>query len=274
MNLELFFEALLELFTTIGLKLLYAILILIIGLKLIKWLKKRLPDFSFMQKLDAGLRSFMCSTTAFLLYALLFISVAMIMGIPTTSFIAALASCLAAIGLAMQGSLSNFAGGLMILMFKPFRTGDYISVPELNVDGTVKAITVVYTVLRTFDNIEVTVPNGTLANSVVKDLSIPETRRCDLSFRIDPSTPLEKVEAVIDQVLAANPNVLLDPAPSVVLMEITDSAMIYGVRIWCPGSEYWPTRFALNRALKIAFDENDIVMPHQQVDVHVQEKQS
>ena len=274
MNLELFFEALLELFTTIGLKLLYAVLILIIGLKLIKWLKKRLPDFSFMQKLDAGLRSFMCSTTAFLLYALLFISVAMIMGIPTTSFIAALASCLAAIGLAMQGSLSNFAGGLMILMFKPFRTGDYISVPELNVDGTVKAITVVYTVLRTFDNIEVTVPNGTLANSVVKDLSIPETRRCDLSFRIDPSTPLEKVEAVIDQVLAANPNVLLDPAPSVVLMEITDSAMIYGVRIWCPGSEYWPTRFALNRALKIAFDENDIVMPHQQVDVHVQEKQS
>ena len=274
MNLELFFEALLELFTTIGLKLLYAILILIIGLKLIKWLKKRLPDFSFMQKLVAGLRSFMCSTTAFLLYALLFISVAMIMGIPTTSFIAALASCLAAIGLAMQGSLSNFAGGLMILMFKPFRTGDYISVPELNVDGTVKAITVVYTVLRTFDNIEVTVPNGALANSVVKDLSIPETRRCDLSFRIDPSTPLEKVEAVIDQVLAANPNVLLDPAPSVVLMEITDSAMIYGVRIWCPGSEYWPTRFALNRALKIAFDENGIVMPHQQVDVHVQEKQS
>ena len=274
MNLELFFEALLELFTTIGLKLLYAILILIIGLKLIKWLKKRLPDFSFMQKLDAGLRSFMCSTTAFLLYALLFISVAMIMGIPTTSFIAALASCLAAIGLAMQGSLSNFAGGLMILMFKPFRTGDYISVPELNVDGTVKAITVVYTVLRTFDNIEVTVPNGTLANSVVKDLSIPETRRCDLSFRIDPSTPLEKVEAVIDQVLAANPNVLLDPAPSVVLMEITDSAMIYGVRIWCPGSEYWPTRFALNRALKIAFDENGIIMPHQQVDVHLQEKQS
>ena len=274
MNLELFFEALLELFTTIGLKLLYAILILIIGLKLIKWLKKRLPDFSFMQKLDAGLRSFMCSTTAFLLYALLFISVAMIMGIPTTSFIAALASCLAAIGLAMQGSLSNFAGGLMILMFKPFRTGDYISVPELNVEGTVKAITVVYTVLRTFDNIEVTVPNGTLANSVVKDLSIPETRRCDLSFRIDPSTPLEKVEAVIDQVLAANPNVLLDPAPSVVLMEITDSAMIYGVRIWCPGSEYWPTRFALNRALKIAFDENGIIMPHQQVDVHLQEKQS
>ena len=274
MSFEMLTNTLLELAATVGLKILYAALVLFVGLKLIKWLKKQLPDFSPMKRLDAGLRSFLSSTFAIVLYALLFISVAMIMGIPTTSFIAALASCLAAIGLAMQGSLSNFAGGLMILMFKPFRTGDYISVPELNVDGTVKAITVVYTVLRTFDNIEVTVPNGALANSVVKDLSIPETRRCDLSFRIDPSTPLEKVEAVIDQVLAANPNVLLDPAPSVVLMEITDSAMIYGVRIWCPGSEYWPTRFALNRALKIAFDENDIVMPHQQVDVHVQEKQS
>ena len=273
MNLEVFFEAMLELFTTIGLKIIYAVLVTVIGLKMIKWLKKRLPDFPFMQKLDAGLRSFMCSTAAILLYALLFISVAMIMGIPTTSFIAALASCLAAIGLAMQGSLSNFAGGLMILMFKPFRTGDYISAPDLNVAGTVTAITVVYTVLRTYDNIEVTVPNGTLANSVVQDLSIPETRRCDLTFRVAHDTPLDKVEAVIADVLAANENVLTDPEPSVVLMEITDSAMVYGVRIWCPGSKYWDTRFALNRAIKLAFDENGIIMPHQQVDVHMQAKQ-
>ena len=274
MNFEAFFEAMLELATTIGLKLLYAIIISFVGLKAIKWLKKRLPTFPFMQKLDAGLRSFMCSTTAFLLYALLFISVAMIMGIPTTSFIAALASCLAAIGLAMQGSLSNFAGGLMILMFKPFRTGDYISAPDLNVAGTVHAITVVYTVLRTYDGIEVTVPNGTLANAVVQDLSIPETRRCDLTFRIALDTSVDKVEAVIAEVLSANENVLTDPEPSVVLMEITDSAMIYGVRIWCPGSQYWPTRFGLNRAIKVAFDNNGIVMPHKQVDVHLPEKQA
>ena len=272
MNLEVFFEAMLELITTIGLKMLYAIIVLFIGLKLIKWLKKRLPDFPFMKKLDAGLRSFMCSTAAIVLYVLLFISVAMILGIPTTSFIAALASCLAAIGLAMQGSLSNFAGGLMILMFKPFRTGDYISAPELNVAGTVHAITVVYTVLRTYDGIEVTVPNGTLANSVVQDLSVPETRRCDLTFRIAHDTSVDTVETVITEVLAGNEKVLPDPAPSVVLMEITDSAMIYGVRIWCPGSQYWPTRFSLNRAIKLAFDEHGIIMPHQHVDVHLQDK--
>ena len=269
MNFDTFINTLLELFTTIGLKIVYAGIVLFIGLKLIKWMKKKLPSFTYMEKLDAGLRSFLCSTLAIVLYALLFISVAMIMGIPTTSFIAALASCMAAIGLAMQGSLSNFAGGLMILMFKPFRTGDYISVPELNVDGTVKAITVVYTVLRTFDNIEVTVPNGTLANSVVKDLSIAETRRVDLTFRVAPSTSLDLVESVIGEVLSSNPNVLTDPEPSIVLTEITDSAMIYGVRIWCLGDQYWSTRFGLTRAIKLAFDEHGIVMPHQQVDVHL-----
>ena len=269
MSFESLVNTLLELLTTIGLRVVYAALVTFVGLKLIKWLKKKLPDLPFMERLDAGLRSFLSSTLAIMLYALLFISVAMIMGIPTTSFIAALASCMAAIGLAMQGSLSNFAGGLMLLIFKPFRTGDYISVPDLNVDGTVKAITVVYTVLRTFDNIEVTVPNGALANSVVKDLSVPETRRVDLTFRVALNTPLDKLEAVIREVLAADSRVLPDPAPSIVLTEITESAMIYGVRIWCPGSQYWDTRFGLNRAIKLAFDRNGIVLPHGQVDVHL-----
>ena len=269
MNLELFFESLLELATTVGLKILYAVAVLFVGLKLIKWLKKKLPGFPFMQQLDAGLRSFLCSTLAFLLYALLFISVAMIMGIPTTSFIAALASCLAAIGLAMQGSLSNFAGGLMILMFQPFRTGDYISAPELNVEGFVREINVVYTVLRTFDNIEVTIPNGTLSNSVLKDMSIADTRRVDFSFRVALDSPLETVETVLAEVLAAESRVLADPAPSVVVSEITDSAVVYGVRVWCAGTEYWNTKFAINRAVKVAFDNSGITIPHQQMDVHV-----
>ena len=273
MNLELFFESLLELATTIGLKLVYAVIVAFVGFKAIKWFKKQLPAFSFMQKLDAGLRSFISSTTALLLYALLFISVAMIMGIPTTSFIAALASCLAAVGLAMQGSLSNFAGGLMILMFKPFRTDDYISAPELNVEGFVREITVVYTVLRTFDNIEVTIPNGTLANSVLKDLSIAETRRVDFAFRADPTVPLEKIESVLAEVTAANPYILDNPAPSIVVSDITDSAVVYGVRVWCPGSKYWDTKFSVNRAVKLAFDENGIAFPHQQLDVTMKDKE-
>ena len=274
MNLESFLNLLIELITTIGLKIIYAVLVLFIGLKLIKWLKKRLPEFPPMKRLDAGIRSFLCSSFAISLYILLFISVAMIMGIPTTSFIAALASCLAAIGLAMQGSLSNFAGGLMILMFKPFRVGDYISAPELNVEGFVREITVVYTVLRTFDNIEVTIPNGTLSNSVLKDLSIAETRRVDFSFRVDPACPLDRVEAVLAGVLSASEYVLPDPAPSIVVTDVTDSAVVYGVRIWCPGSNYWDAKFSINRAVKLAFDQNGIMVPHPQMDVHLQEKQS
>lgn len=272
MNLETLFDTLLELAATVGLRILYAALVTFVGLKIIKWIKKRLPDFAPLKRLDAGLRSFLSSTFAIVLYALLFISVAMIMGIPTTSFIAALASCLAAIGLAMQGSLSNFAGGLMILMFKPFRVGDYISVPDMNVSGFVREITVVYTLLRTFDNIEVTVPNGALSNSVVQDMSIAETRRVDLSFRVAPDTSLDLAEKVLADVLAAESRVLDDPAPSVVVTDITDSAVVYGVRIWCPGSEYWPVRFSLNRAVKLAFDREGIIVPHQQVDVHVENK--
>ena len=271
MTHESVLETLFELACTFGLKIVYALLTLFIGLKLIKWLKKKIPAFPFMSRLDAGLRSFLTSTLAIVLYALLFISVAMIMGIPTTSFIAALASCLAAVGLAMQGSLSNFAGGLMILMFKPFRVGDYVSAPELNVEGFVREITVVYTVLRTFDNIEVTIPNGTLSNSVLKDMSIAETRRVDFSFRIDPATPLEKVETVLAEVLAAESRVLKDPAPSIVVTDITDSAVVYGVRVWCPGSEYWNTKFGVNRAVKLAFDQTGILIPHQQLDVHLGE---
>lgn len=274
MNLETLFDTLTELAATVGLKILYALAVSFVGLKAIKWLKKKLPIFPFMQRLDAGLRSFISSTAAIVLYVLLFISVAMIMGIPTTSFIAALASCLAAIGLAMQGSLSNFAGGLMILMFKPFRTGDYISAPDLNVAGTVTAITVVYTVLRTYDNIEITVPNGTLANSVVQDLSIPETRRVDFTFRVDPSMSLEKVEAALSEVVAANADILSDPAPSIVVTDITSNAVVYGVRVWCPGLKYWDTKFAVNRAVKLAFDAHGIIVPHEQLDVHLPGKQA
>jgi len=274
MNLEALFDTLMELAATIGLKILYALVVTFVGLKAIKWLKKQMPDFPFMQKLDAGLRSFISSTLAVVLYALLFISVAMIMGIPTTSFIAALASILAAIGLAMQGSLSNFVGGMMILMFKPFRTGDYIAAPELNVEGFVREITVVYTVLRTFDNIEVTIPNGTLSNSVLKDLSIADTRRVDFTFRVDPSMPLEKVEAVLAEVVAANEDILPAPAPSIVVTDITSNAVVYGVRVWCPGAKYWDTKFAVNRAVKLAFDQHGIVVPHEQLDVHLPGKQA
>ena len=269
MNFEALLNTLLELFATIGLKLLYAVLLLLVGLRLIKWLKKSLPSFPFMEKLDAGVRGFLASTFSIALYALLAVTIAMVLGVPTASFIAALASCLAAVGLAMQGSLSNVAGGLMLLIFKPFRMGDYISCPDLNVDGTVKQISVVYTVLHTYDGIEVTIPNGTLMNSVVKNLTITDARRLDLPFRISPDHPIAEVEAILAAVVAAEPRVRPDPAPFTRLTDVAGDALTYTVRVWVPNSEYWPVRFDLTRAVADALNAHGIVVPRSQLDVHL-----
>ena len=271
MSRDILLSTLTELVCSFGLKLVYALVALIVGLKVIGWLKKALPRLSAFGKLDAGVRSFLSSMLAIALYVLLGMTIAMILGVPTASFIAAFASVMAAIGLAMQGALSNFAGGMMLLIFKPFRIGDYISCPDVNTDGFVQQISVVYTILRTYDGIEVTVPNGTLMNSVIKNIGAAKTRRIDLTFRTDLSCPLEKTEAILHATVDADERILRDPEPSIVLFEITDSAIVYGVRVWCPGSEYWNVRFALNRAVKLAFDENGVGIPHQQVDVHMQD---
>ncbi|MBR3763937.1 MAG: mechanosensitive ion channel family protein [Clostridia bacterium] len=269
MNFETLLNTLLELFTTIGLKLLYGVALLFIGLKLIKWLKKKLPSFPFMERLDAGVRGFLISTTSIGLYVLLGVTIAMILGVPTASFIAALASGLAAIGLAMQGSLSNVAGGLMLLIFKPFRMGDYISCPDLSVEGTVKQITVVYTILHTYDGIGVTIPNGTLMNSVVKNLTITDARRLDLPFKISPAHPIAEVEAILADVVAAEPRVRPDPAPFTRLTEVAGDALTYTVRVWVPNGEYWPVRFDLTRAVTDALNARGIVLPREQLDVHL-----
>ena len=269
MSREILLSTLYEILCTFGLKLVYALVTLFIGLKLVKWLRKRLPDFPFMKKLDPGVRGFIISTSSTALYVLLAVTIAMILGVPTASFIAALASCLAAIGLAMQGSLSNVAGGLMLLIFKPFRIGDYISCTDLSAEGTVKQISVVYTVLHTYDGIEVTIPNGTLMNSVVKNMTITDARRLDLPFRIDPGHPIAEVEAILAEVVAAEPRVRPDPAPFTRLTDVAGDALTYTVRVWVPNGEYWPVRFDLIRAIMDALNAHGVIVPHSKIDVHM-----
>ena len=269
MTRDLLFKTLFEIVCSFGLKLLYALLAFIVGLKLVKWLRKKLPSFPFMEKLDPGVRGFLTSTLSIALYVLLGVTIAMILGVPTASFIAALASGLAAIGLAMQGSLSNVAGGLMLLIFKPFRIGDYISCPDLNVEGTVKQISVVYSILHTYDGIEVTIPNGTLMNSVVKNLTITDARRLDLPFRISHAHPIAEVEAILAAVVAAEPRVRPEPAPFARVTDVAGDALTYTVRVWVPNGEYWPIRFDLIRAVMDALNDHGISVPHEQLDVHL-----
>ena len=269
MSRDILLSTLTELVCSFGLKLVYALVALIVGLKVTGWLKKALPRLSAFGKLDAGVRSFLSSMLAIALYVLLGMTIAMILGVPTASFIAAFASVMAAIGLAMQGALSNFAGGMMLLIFKPFRIGDYVSVPEQNAEGTVKKITVVYTVLHTFDGVEVTIPNGTLTNTVVKNMSITDARRVDLPFKVDPKHPVAEVEAILAEVVAADPRVLADPAPFTRLTDVAGDALTYTVRIWCPNAEYWNVRFDLTRAVQDALLAHGVVMPRSRVDVRL-----
>jgi len=257
---------------TLGVKLLLSGIYVIIGFRLIKWLKKWLKTSKRLDMIEEGARSFLASVSAVLLYIVLFITVAVILGIPTTSFVAAIASVFAAIGLAMQGTLSNFAGGVMILIFKPFKVGDYIVAKCDDVEGTVIDVSLVYTVLRTFDNKEVTIPNGTLTNSVVVNVSTAETRRIDITVDVEFTADIEQVKQLLLDTASAHPKVLSDPAPSARLAEYGPSSLKFSVKAWCPNGDYWDVRFDLLEGIKKELDSRGIAIPFPQLDVHLPEE--
>lgn len=267
MTLEKLLDFLFQFATTWGTKLLGAIIIFIVGLKLIKFLINWIKTAPKLDKLDDSLRSFLGSFSNIVLYALLFITIAMILGVPATSFITILASCGVAIGLALQGSLSNFAGGLMILFFKPFKVGDYIEASGES--GTVVDISVVYTVILTADNKRITIPNGTLTNSVIENYSAEDLRRVDLTFSAGYNCDVEKVKSVISEVVNSHPLALKDPEPFVRLSAHSDNALTYTVRVWCKNEDYWDVHFDVTEKVKLAFDKNDIEIPYPQLDVHL-----
>lgn len=258
---------LLEFATTAGFKLIAAIVIVLVGIKAIKWLKKWIKSSPKLNRVDDSLRSFMVSFLSIALYAILFITVAMILGIPTTSFITVLATCGAAIGLALQGSLSNFAGGVMILLFKPFKVGDYIE--AVGEAGVVSEISVVYTEILTLDNKRITIPNGTLTNSVIENYSSEELRRVDLTFNTAYDCDIDKVKKIISGIVEAHPMALKNPEPFVRLSAHGENALTYTVRIWCKNADYWDVNFDIIESVKKAFDENGIKIPYNQIDVHL-----
>ena len=267
MNWQAILDYLIQLATTWGIRLLAAIVVLVVALKVIAWIKKFIKTSPKLDKLDPGLRSFLGSFASIGLYILLVIIVAGMIGIPATSFITILASCGVAIGLALQGSLSNFAGGLMILLFKPFKVGDFIEV--CGETGTVKEITVVYTVLLTTDNKRITLPNGTITNSVIENYSAEDLRRVDLTVNTAYSCDIEQVKAIVTTLAEEHPLALAEPAPQVRVSAHSDSSLTYVVRVWCKNEDYWTVFFDLTESIKKAFDANDIEIPFPQMDVHV-----
>lgn len=263
-------EQLTETAYTLGLsygpKLLLAIVTLFVGLSIINRIV-RTAHKHLNTKADPTLGSFIGSLASVALKAMLLIAVASMIGVETTSFVAVLGAAGLAVGLALQGSLANFAGGVLILFFKPFRVGDTID--ALGYVATVKEIQIFNTILITGDNRTVIIPNGALSNSSMVNVSRESTRRVDMKFGTSYGDDVDKTKNVLKNLIAADTRILKDPAPLVVLSELAESSVNYTVRVWVNSIHYWDVYFDMQENVKKAFDQQGISIPFPQRDVHL-----
>lgn len=250
-----------------GLKLLGAIVVLIIGLWIIKAITNKVSKSMEKKNTDPSLRSFLLSMLSITLKILLFISVLMMMGIQMTSFIAILGAAGLAVGLALSGTLQNFAGGVMILLFKPFNVGDFIDAQGYM--GVVKEIQIFITILTTPDNKTVIIPNGGLSTGALTNYSAEATRRVDWSFGIAYGDDFDKAKAMILSLLKEDKRILADPEPFIVLGEMADSSVNITTRVWVKGADYWGVYFDMNEKFYKNADKNGLSIPFPQMDVHL-----
>lgn len=253
-----------------GVKLIVAIIVLLIGFKLVDILGKRFKNTKFYEKLDPTARTFFRSFITIALKIVLVIVAALIIGVPMASMVAVIGSAGLAIGLALQGSLSNIAGGFIILVFKPFKVGDFITTADAM--GTVESINIFYTKVLTNDNKVIQIPNSVISNQTLTDYSTKDLRRVDLNINTSYDNDVEKVKSVLLSVAEKTDKAVLDPAPQARLSEHGASSLNFAFRVWCKNEDYWDVYFDLLEGVKKAFDENGIQIPYQQIDVHVNNK--
>ncbi len=249
------------------LKVILAIIIYIICRKLINLLVKLSKKAMDKTKFEKGVESFLLSLIKIGLYALTIFAIFEILGIATTTIVAVLGSVGLTIGLALQGSLSNFAGGVLILILKPYIVGDYIV--TCGVEGSVDSIDIFYTTLKTPDNKMIVVPNGTISNSTITNVSHEKERRLDLTLPVAYGTDIQKVKDLLTGVYEAEETAIKDKGLTVFLGEFADSAINIGFRIWVNSSDYWTTKWRLQETINNVFAENNIEIPFNQLDVHL-----
>jgi small conductance mechanosensitive channel len=247
-------------------RLLTAIIVLVVGLWIIARLISLLGRLLDARNIDPTLRPFLLSVGGVGMKLMLLISVAGMVGIATTSFVAVLGAAGLAVGLALQGSLSNFAGGVLILILRPYKVGDYIETQGHA--GSVKAVQIFNTVLLTPDNRRIIVPNGPIANGSIVNYSAMPTRRCDMSFGIGYRDDIGLARDIILELASADTRVHKDPAPFVEVGELADSSVNLVVRLWLDSGDYWAVRFDMMRKVKESFDARGITIPFPQRDVH------
>lgn len=248
---------------------LVAVLFIVIGMKIVSMVMKLVKKSFDKSKLEVSVAGFLLSVIRVLGYILVFITAATIVGVEVTSFVTILGTASMAIGLALQGALSNLAGGVLILILKPFSVGDYIVENNNNMEGTVVAIDIFYTRLLTYDNKLVVIPNGILTNNSLVNVTNEVNRKMEVKIAIAYDSDIKKVKDLVYELLSADKRILASEPKDVFIDSFAESGMILGIRAWVKTEEYWNTMWDLRENLKELFDANDIEIPYNRLDVNV-----
>lgn len=267
-KLSIILDRLMDFCIHAGEKIIIAIIVYVVGKLLIKLIHRILVKLLSRKNIDAGVRTFLYSLTNIVLTILLIISVIGALGVNTASFAALLASAGVAIGMALSGNLQNFAGGLIILIFKPYKVGDFIEVQ--GVSGTVKEMQILNTILTTTDNKVIYIPNGSLSSGTIVNYSRMETRRVDFVFGVEYGSDYEYVRSVVMDIINSDSRILKEPLPTVALQALADSSVNIVVRVWVKSADYWNVYFDMNKTVYKVFNEKNISFPFPQLTIHQQ----
>lgn len=265
-KLQIFLQQLIDWGVSAGGRIIGAVIIFVVGRFLISFLRKMLARLLAKRHVDASIQSFVKSLVNILLTILLIIAVIGKLGVETTSFAALLASAGVAVGMALSGNLQNFAGGLIVLLFRPFKVGDWIE--SQGVSGTVREIQIFHTILTTADNKVIYIPNGALSSGTVTNYSREDTRRVDWVIGVEYGENYDKVESTVRRILATDSRILNAPAPFVALHALDASCVNIVIRVWVKSSDYWGVYFDMNKTIYTVFNEEGIGFPFPQLTVH------
>ncbi len=267
-NVEAVLEKLVNWGIDAGKDIIGAVLIFVVGRFVIKQINRLVSKILQKRKLEVSVETFLKSLLSILLNLILAFAIISRLGIETTSFAALLASAGVAVGMALSGNLSNFAGGLIILVFKPFKVGDYIDTETADVSGTVKEIQIFHTVLATLDNKIIYVPNGVLSSNAITNYSKQNMRRAEWVIGIEYGEDVDKVKGVLAELIEADARILKDPAPLIALKALSASSVDIVVRAWAKSGDYWDVYFDMNQKIYDTFNRKGIGFPFPQLTVH------
>lgn len=253
-----------------GIKALIAVVIFIVGRIVVQLMIKVTKKILARSKMDTMLINFIASIMNAVLMLIVIIAALNQLGVDTTSLVALIAAAGLAIGLALQGSLQNFAAGVMILIFKPFKAGHFITAGSIS--GVVEKVNIFSTTMRTGDNKEVIVPNGSIYSAPITNVSARDTRRVDMVFNVGYDADIRQVKTILERLIAEDTRVLPDPGPTIALSELAENSVNFIVRPWVNSGDYWKVLWDMNEKVKIEFDEAGISIPYPQMDVHLHKK--